>query len=74
MPGDDEKDAWLESNLLGDKSFNVFWAGQGFKTLQRIMMEDPEALSSITIKSENGRSLTITEFLDDIEGLQVRIN
>lgn len=74
MPGDDEKDAWLESNLLGESSFKVFWAGQGLKTLMKMVEGEPEMLEHVTIKTDQNKTLTVTEFLDDIKKLQVRIN
>ncbi len=74
MPGDNEADAWLDSNLLGEKSFNVFWAGQGLKNLNNILVYEPEALGHVTVKSEDGREISVTQFFDIIDDLQVRIN
>lgn len=74
MPGDDEADAWLESNLLGESSFKVFWAGQGLKTLMKMVEGEPELLEYVIIKTDQNKTLSVTEFLDDIKKLQVRIN
>jgi len=74
MPGDNEADAWLESNLLGESSFKVFWAGQGLKTLMKMVEGEPELLEHVIIKTDQNKTLSVTEFLDDIKKLQVRIN
>lgn len=74
MPGDTEQDSWLDSNLLGESSFKVFWAGQGLKTLMKMVEGQPELLEHVTIKTDQNQTLTVTEFLDNIKKLQVRIN
>ena len=74
-PGDDEQSAYYDTNLLGeDNGFGVFWAGQGLKTLMRVVETDPEKLEVLTIKSDKGETLTVGEFLERIEKLKVRIN
>ena len=74
MPGDTEMDAWLDSNLLGESSFKVFWAGQGLGTLMKMVESQPELLEHVTIKTDQNQTLTVTEFLDKIQKLQVRVN
>jgi len=74
MPGDTEQDSWLDSNLLGESSFKVFWAGQGLKTLMKMVEGQPELLEHVTIKTDQNQTLTVTEFLDKIQKLQVRVN
>jgi hypothetical protein len=73
MPGDTEKDALNEANLLGDASFGNFWAGSGLKILMWMVDNQPEALTQVTIKTDQGKSLTVTQFLDSISKLQVRM-
>jgi len=74
MPGDTEETATYESNLLGESSFKVFWSGQGLKTLMKMVEGEPEMLEHVTIKTDTNKTLTVTEFLDDIKGLQVRVS
>ena len=72
LPGDDEKDASNEANLLGESSFDIFWAGSGLGTLMKIVMEQPELLPDVRIIGDDGKSLTVTKFLDSIQKLKVR--
>lgn len=74
MPGDTEEAAMYDSNLLGDSSFHVFWAGQGLKTLMKMVEEQPEALEHVSIITDTRETISITEFLDTIKLMQVRIN
>jgi len=72
LPGDTEKDALNEANLLGESSFDVFWAGTGLKILMHMVNNEPEALMAAKIMSDSGKKLSITEFLDEIKKLKVR--
>ncbi len=74
MPGDDESDAYLDSNLLGETSFKVFWGGQGLNTLMKMTTSQPELLEHLSIKTDQNKTITVTEFLDEIKGYEVRIN
>ena len=74
MPGDTEETATYDSNLLGESSFHVFWAGQGLKTLMKMVDEQPEALEHVSIITDRREVISITEFLDTIKLMQVRIN
>ena len=74
MPGDTQEDAKLDSNLLGTASFDIFWAGTGLKLLMKMVEERPEMLTQVVIKTEKGINISVTEFLDKINKLQVRIN
>ena len=73
MPGDTERDALNEANLLGDASFDVFWAGTGLKILMNMVTKEPELLAECKIITDTGKKFTITEFLDNIKKLKVRI-
>ncbi len=73
LPNDTEQDASNEANLLGDASFDIFWAGSGLRTLMRLVEQDPDMLPHCSIICENGKRLTITEFLDTINKLKVRM-
>lgn len=73
MPGDSEKDAWLETNLLGeDNGFGVFWSGRGLTSLMGMIDTKPELLGEVVIKTDKNETLTITEFLDGIKKLKIR--
>tara|TARA_R100001244_G_scaffold115903_1_gene85999 strand:+ start:228 stop:455 length:228 start_codon:yes stop_codon:yes gene_type:complete len=74
MPGDTEETATYESNLLGESSFKVFWAGQGLKILMKMVEEDPESLEHVKIVTDRRQTITVTEFLDTINLMQVRVN
>lgn len=74
MPGDTEETAIYDSNLLGESSFKVFWAGQGLGILMKMVESQPELLEHITIRTDKNQTLTVTDFLDEIKGYQVRIN
>jgi hypothetical protein len=72
-PGDTEQDALNEANLLGDASFDIFWAGSGLKTLMRLVDKDPEMLEHFIVINEKGQKLALGEFLEDIKKLKVLI-
>ena len=74
LKNDNEKDAFYDSNLLGDASFGKFYSGQAFKTFKHIIENEPEQVENITIITDMGTKLTITEFLDEIKKLQIFIN
>ena len=70
-PGDTEQDALNEANLLGEASFNHFWAGTGLKTLMKLVDKDPEMLEHFRVVNEKGQDLGVGEFLEDIKKLKV---
>tara|TARA_Y100000385_G_C13099128_1_gene643312 strand:- start:75 stop:317 length:243 start_codon:yes stop_codon:yes gene_type:complete len=74
MPGDNKEEAQYDSNHLGTRSFDIFWAGQGLKILMKMVEQDPEMLTQIVIKTDKNENITVTDFLDAINKLQVRIN
>tara|TARA_E500000331_G_scaffold276215_1_gene268723 strand:+ start:294 stop:536 length:243 start_codon:yes stop_codon:yes gene_type:complete len=74
LKGDSEKDSHYDSNLLGDESFGTFYSGQAFKTLTKIIEQDPEALDDAKVITDMGQRYTITEFLDKIKKLKIFIN
>jgi hypothetical protein len=73
FPGDTEKDTLNEANLLGEASFDIFWAGIGLKTLMKLVDTEPQLLESLRIVNDKGRTLTISEFLTDIGKLKIRM-
>tara|TARA_Y100001972_G_C7632021_1_gene317297 strand:- start:1147 stop:1389 length:243 start_codon:yes stop_codon:yes gene_type:complete len=64
LNGDTDKDLINETNILGEESFSVFYPSLGFNMLNKIINTKPELLDSISIKDEQNKSYTITEFLD----------
>lgn len=71
LPGDTEKDAMLDTNLLGESSFNKFYSGQGLRALMKIVNTRPELLTQITIKTDQNKTLSVEEFLNEIQNLLV---
>lgn len=71
MPGDNEKEL-SDANLLGESSFDTFWSGQGLKVLMKLVDSKPELLENVTIKTDQNKSITVAQFLDDIRKLNVR--
>jgi|TARA_R110000822_G_scaffold180708_1_gene320416 hypothetical protein len=74
MPGDTNESTIFESNLLGEVSFKVFWAAQGLNALMKMVDRQPEMLEVVTIKTERGESISVEQFLERIQNLQVRSN
>jgi len=72
FPEDREKEALFESNLLGEKSFNVFWGGRGLIKLMTMVDKTPELLPLVRIKNDKGKEYEVLEFLEEIGGLKVR--
>ena len=73
MKGEDPNNINFSTNLLGEKSFNVFWASDGLKALME-MRKTPEMLDDVEIINAKGNKLTIEEFLDLLKILEVRVN
>jgi hypothetical protein len=71
LPGDTEKDCIKDTNLLGESSFKTFYAGLGLKALMKMVDRSPELLPSVTIKTDTGKTLTVEQFLTDIQTLKV---
>jgi hypothetical protein len=59
--------------IMGEESFDVFWADQGFDILKQLVdYGDAFELNTIHIKTDQNEELSINEFLDKVETLQVR--
>lgn len=71
LPGDTEKDAMLDTNLLGESSFNKFYAGLGLKALMTMVDRNPDLLKNVTIKTDTNQTLSVEEFLTQIQSLKV---
>jgi len=72
LPKDTEEDALNEANLLGESSFGVFWAGSGLRALMRIVETEPEMLTHCNIVTDIGKKLSLEEFLDALNKLEIR--
>ena len=75
MDGEPIENCMNETNLLGEASFGVFWAGSGLQALMNIVENHPDYLigKKVHIVTEKGDSLTVEEFLKNIDKLKVRI-
>ena len=74
LPGDTEKDVHFDSNLLGENTgFGVFWADQGLKALMDVVDKRPELLEYTKIKTDKNETISVSDFLEKIKKLQVRI-
>ena len=72
LEGDSEKDAYYDSNVLGEESFGVFYPSIGFKMLNMIVNQRPEYMEDLRILDEQKKYYSITEFLDIVEKLRVK--
>lgn len=71
MPNDNESEL-SDANLLGESSFDTFWGGGGLKVLMSLVDKRPEVLTSIRIKTDSGKNLSIDQFLIELQGLKIR--
>ena len=71
LEGDSEKDVYYDSNVLGEKSFGTFYAGQGMVALNNIVIHRPELLETIKILDDTKKLYTLTEFMDILSKLKV---
>ena len=72
LEGDTEKDAYYDSNVLGEESFGLFYTGQGMLALTNIVNKKPELLETIKILDETKKSYTLTEFMDILSKLKIK--
>ena len=73
LPGDTEKDCIKDTNLLGEASFNTFYAGLGLKALMKMVDKQPERLEHIRIKTDRNENLSVEEFLTRMQPLKVKM-
>lgn len=72
LEGDSEKDAYYDSNVLGEESFGMFYAGQGMVALTNIVNKKPELIETIKILDDYKKSYTLTEFFDILSKLKIK--
>ena len=80
LPGDSEEDAMYETNILGEVSFDTFYAGQGMVALNNIFnnsvspeLNTDKFVESLRIYDEKKKQYTITEFMDILSKHKVRM-
>ena len=72
LEGDSEKDVYFDSNVLGEESFGMFYAGQGMVALTNIVNKKPELIETIKILDETKKSYTLTKFFDILSKLKIK--
>ena len=74
FPDDTPEDVIKDTNQLGeDNGFGVFWAGTGFRILQKLINEQHDIVNHFSIVTDRGKYISVEEFLDKISKLKVRI-
>jgi hypothetical protein len=74
FPDDALEDVIKDTNQLGeDNGFGVFWAGTGFRILQKLINEQHDIVNHFSIVTDRGKYISVEEFLDKISKLKVRI-
>ena len=72
LEGDSEKDVYYDSNVLGEESFGMFYAGQGMVALTNIVNKKPELIETIKILDDYKKSYTLTKFFDILSKLKIK--
>ena len=72
LKGDTEKDVLLETNVLGEESFETFYPSIGFMILQRILNDKPEIIETIRILDDKKNPYTIEEFVNKLEKWKIK--
>lgn len=63
LEGDSTNDIW-DDNILGEESFEKFYAGNGFIAFDNIINKKPEALETVRIIDEQNNSYSVEQFLE----------
>lgn len=71
LPGDSFKSSDSGMNVLGETSFKTFYAGIGFKALLKIVETREDLLEFVQIKTSKNQTLTVEEFLSEIESFKI---
>ena len=71
LEGDTEKDAYYDTNVLGEESFGMFYTGQGMVALTNIVNKKPKLIETIKILDDYKKSYTLTEFFDILSKLKI---
>tara|TARA_B100001113_G_C20886913_1_gene525186 strand:+ start:442 stop:669 length:228 start_codon:yes stop_codon:yes gene_type:complete len=62
----------FSSNILGDESLGTFYPEQGWIALNNMINNSPESLPNYQILDEQGKTYSVTEFLDVVEKLKIK--
>ena len=62
----------FSSTILGEESLGSFYPEQGWIALSNMMNNSPESLPNYQILDEQGKTYTVTEFLDVVEKLKIK--
>ncbi len=73
LPGDKIENLDFDANRLGEKSFNVFWAGDGLHALMNLSKKFPDRLEEVRIIDSKKNEHTVEEFLKIIDRLEIRV-
>ena len=73
-PGDTNEAVINDINQLGeDTGFGVFWANSGFKILDKAVYENNTIVEDFRIMTDQGKNISVEDFLNNISKLKVRI-
>ena len=72
LEGDTEKDAYYDTNVLGEESFGMFYTGQGMVALTNIVNKKPKLIETIKILDDYKKSYTLTKFFDILSKLKIK--
>ena len=72
LANDTEEDTLNEANSLGHESFGSFWPGSGLMVLMTLVQDNPDALLSVRIKSDDGKNHSVGDFLEGLDKLKIR--
>jgi len=73
LPGDKIENIDFNAHLLGEQSFNVFWAGDGLRALMNLSKKAPEKLDEVRIIDNKKNEFTVEEFLKKLDRLEIRV-
>ena len=62
---------YTENHLLGEKSYNNFWTGIAWLTLNKINQSKPHLMEKLSVKRSDNKDLTMLEFLEEIGSLKI---
>lgn len=72
-PGSTHEDLIQDDHQLGeDNGFGVFWSSGGFRILKKAIEQDYDNLNHFDIVNDQGKHMSVEEFLDAIAKLQIR--
>jgi hypothetical protein len=74
LPNDTQDSIGSPNNVLGEVSFNSFYADNGFRALRNIIGKHPQLLESIKIFDDTKKQYTVEQFLDTIRDKRLMIN